>query len=525
MSGPPRGQRLRRTWPQRLLISFNVVTILAALTGAGLVAYAKQTVSQVNRVSLGRDAITPANTLADGSPQNFLVVGVDDMEGLDPDSAVRHGREEGVEATEGTRGDTIMVVRVDPDDQQARILSFQRDLWVEIPGYGSGRINAAMAYGEDSGPDLLIKTIKHNFGIDVNHYVQVDFAGFQNLVDDIGGVKIYLSHPLRDPRAQLMQPDAGCINFDGEQALAYARSRHLQWQNERGRWVGDGTSDHGRISRQQDFIRRVMQRAIDRGARNPATLARMVDTGVDHLTLDQHTTAQDLIDLGRAFRDYDPDLLRTYSLPVTDAVRGGAEVLDLVERESEEILDLFRESGDLAEAGSVDPLEVTVRILNGTGTPNQGSQTTRSLAEIGFRTRSPGDVVGERPHRTEIRHPSGQLDAALTVARHLESLPVLVADDSVAEVTVLTGPDFVGVATEAHAIEDLFYETASAETWDTTTTTWSDDPESGLGETADVDGDETVLSTTTSTTVPREVASTDPIGYLPGEVPPGVNCS
>lgn len=524
MSGPPRGQRLRRTWPQRLLISFNVVVVLAALTGAGLVAYGKRTVSQVNRVSLGRDAITPANTLADGSPQNFLVVGVDDMKGLDPDSPIRHGREEGAEAAEGMRGDTIMVVRVDPNDQQARILSFQRDLWVEIPGHGSGRINAAMAYGEESGPDLLIKTIDHNFGIDINHYVQVDLAGFQNLVDDVGGVKIYLSHPLRDPRAQLFQPDAGCINFDGEQALAYARSRHLQWQDERGRWVVDGTSDHGRISRQQDFIRRVMERAIDRGARNPATLSRMIDTGVDHITLDQHTTAQDLIDLGRAFRDYDPDLLRTYSLPVTDAVRGGAEVLDLIETGAEEILDLFRDAEDPADAGLVDPLDVTVRVLNGTGTPNQGSQTTRSLGDIGFRTRSPGDVVGERPHRTEIRHPSGQFDAALTVARHLEALPVLVADDSVAEVTVLTGPDFVGTTTAQRAIEDLVYETASAETWDTTTTTWSDDAEPG--GTAGLEDPQPALSTTTtSTAVPAEVASSEPIGYVPGEVPDGVSCS
>lgn len=488
-------------------------------------AYGKQTVSEVNRRSLGRDAITPAEALADGTPQNFLVVGVDATEGLDPDSNVLHGREEGSEAAEGLRGDTIMVVRVDPGDQQARILSFQRDLWVEIPGHNNQRINAAMGYGEDGGPDLLIKTIKHNFDIDINHYVQVNFAGFQNLVDNVGGVKIYLSHPLRDPRAQLFQPEAGCITFDGEQALAYARSRHLQWQNEQGRWVGDGTSDHGRITRQQDFIRRVMQRAIDRGARNPATLSRMIDTGVKHIVLDQHTTAQDLIDLGRAFRDYDPETLRTYSLPVTDAYRGGADVLDLVEGEAEEILDLFREPPDPAEAGSVDPELVTVRVLNGTGTPNQGSQTTNSLAEVGFRTRSPGDVQGERPQRTEIRHNADDLDAALTVARHLEALPVLIADDTVGEITVVTGPDLVGVAFDARPVDDLVYESASADSWDSTTTTWVGPPDTAVdGFTESTVADDDLAATTTTTTQPTTVASSDPIGYLPGEVPDGVNC-
>lgn len=523
MSGEPRGPRLRRTWPQRLLISFNVVVILSALGGAGLVAYGKQTVSQINRVSLGREAITPAEALADGSPQNFLVVGVDDSEGLDPDSPIHTGRDRGA-----ARGDTIMLVRVDPGDQKARILSFQRDLWVEIPGHGNAKINAAMAYGEDGGPDLLIETIKHNFDIEINHYVQVNFAGFQNLVDVVDGVKIYLSHPLRDANSGLHQPEAGCISFEGEQALAYARSRYLQWQDERGRWVGDGTSDHGRITRQQDFIRRVMRRAIDRGARNPATLARMVETGVDHITLDEYTTAQDLIDLGGAFRDYDPELLRTYTLPVTDAVRGGADVLDLVSIGSEEVLDLFREPTDPAEPGAVDPEEVTIRVLNGTGIPNQGSETTSDLAEAGFRTRSPGDVVGERPDRTEIHHRSDDLDAALAVARHLEALPMLVADDSVGEITIRTGPDFIGVADTIRPFDAVIYETVSSEAWNTTTSTWGDDPDGDVGQIGEPELGESVASTSTSTpaaTVEREIASSDPIGYLPGEVPDGINCS
>jgi len=507
MSVRSAGGRLRRTWPQRLLISFNVVCIVVALTGAGMVAYGKKTVAQITReYEIGRGDITTAKDLPPGAPQNFLIVGVDSDANLAADDPVRDGRDQGAEAAGGLRSDTIMVVRIDPGETKARILSFPRDLWVEIPGHGRNRINSAIQYGADSGPTLLIQTIKANFDITINHYVQVDFAGFKSLVQQIGGVNVYLSNPVRDGRSGLNQPNAGCVLLDQDQALAYARSRHLQYQNANGRWVGDPTSDLGRIERQQDFVRRVIRRAIERGAKNPVTLAKMVDTGAKNLTLDPFTTTQDLITLGKTFRNYDPDTLATDTLPVTDAVRGGADVLDLVPGKAEPILAPYRGTG-AADGSDVQPGSVTVQVINGTRKLNQGADTTAALAAAGFQTTGPApdtDVL-----RTEVRYAPGEEGQAMLVARYLVADPVLVPDADADQITVVTGPDFFSVGTQPRPASEIATTTTS-----TTTSTTSTTVAGGIGGPSTT-GDATGTTTTTAA---------GPVGYLPGTPPNGESC-
>lgn len=499
----PGGSRLRRTWPQRLLISFNVCSIAVALVGAGLVAYAKQTVAQIPRVTISGSGVQPVAELQPGAPRNFLIVGVDSDEGLAADDPVRDGRDSGAQAASGLRSDTIMVVRIDPAEKKARILSFPRDLWVDIPGHGRNRINSAIQYGQDGTPSLLIATLKANFDIDINHYVQVDFAGFKNVVKQIGGVQVYLSNPVRDGYSGLDQPTAGCVTLDEDQALAYARSRHLQFEED-GRWKTDGSSDLGRISRQQDFTRRVIKRAIEKGARNPATLRRMVESGLKTIALDQFTTIEDLITLGRTFRDYDPDQLLSYSLPVVDAVRGGAAVLDLVEAGSEPILQLFRGSGSAGgSAAEVLPSSVTVRVLNGTGKLNQGADTTAQFAAAGFQVRSPGNDTEMTFLQTEVRYRPGQEAEAVLVARYLTANPALVPDPTVPEITVVTGADLFTVLPTPRPADEIT----------TTTTTVPGDP-----------GPTTTEATGATTAADPGVATTLPKGYLPDAEGAGASC-
>ncbi len=515
MSPRTGGGRLRRTWPQRLLIAFNVVCIVVALTGAGMVAYAKKTVAQIPRISLDRDTITPVDDLPPGEPQNFLIVGVDSDQNLESDDPVRDGRDTGPEKAVGLRSDTIMVVRIDPGETQARILSFPRDLWVEIPGHGKQRINAAMAYGADSGPSLLMATIKTNFDIDINHYVQVDLAAFKKIVDQIGGVKVYLNAPVRDGHSGLYQPNAGCSLLDAGQALAYVRSRHLQYQDENGRWRSDPGSDHSRIVRQQYFTRKVLSRAIEKGARNPATLARMVDTATQNIALDAFTTPQDLINLGRTFKNFDPQALVTDTLPVVDVTRGGAAVLDLLEDEAEPILAQYRGTGATGAASVVDPSSVSVRVINGTGTLNQGADTTDRLAEVGFHVSSPGADAVDQPMRTEVRYHPGEEADALLVARHLAADPVLVVDDGVDEVTVVTGPDLMAVLDVPRPAEELAVATSTTTStlaMDATTTTSTTSTPTATGGSGDA------MNTTTTTTEPEQKP------YLPGTPPPGESC-
>jgi LCP family protein required for cell wall assembly len=492
MSRRNRARRPHRTWPQRFLITFNCCMIVVALVGAGSLAYAKRKVGEIDRYKLSNISDPTSPGFDSDQPRNFLLVGADSADGLQAGDQALAGRDE----VGGIRSDTIMVVRVDPKTNEAKVLSFPRDLWVDVPGLGKGRINSSLEFG---GADKLIETIKTNFDIDINHYVQVNFAGFKSLVDEIGGVPVYFATPVKD-QGGLNVTNAGCNTLDGTGALAYVRARHMKYLNENGYWASlDGTSDLGRISRQQDFIKRVLRGAIKKGARNPRTLANLVNTGVENITLDQGTTAGDLIALGNAFRNFDPNALQTYNLPVTDTVRGGAAVLDLQTGGAEPILAKFRGTG--TETGDeLTPASVAVLVLNGSGTQDQAGDASSILATAGFKMSEPGSTPGVT--RTEVRYAPGMEAQAALVARHLFADVALVPDQDASEITVVTGPDFRAALVEPRPEKDFPVPTT------TTTTT---------APTTTVPGSETSSTdANAATTTTSEV-----IGYVPGAAPEG----
>ena len=192
-----------------------------------------------------------------------------------------------------------------------------------------------------------------------------------------------------------------------------------------GEWELDpGLPDIGRIARQQAFIRKALSRASERGARNPGTLDRLIDVGLAGITVDQELTAGDLFDLGRRFRSFDPDNLETYSLDgaVTPDVVGDADILRLDERAAAPLFDLFREARPSASAAGddVDPASVRLRVLNGTGEPQEATDAGAALEAVGFGIDGLGDdpVLGNE--RTHVEYPPGQEAAADLVARWLE---------------------------------------------------------------------------------------------------------
>lgn len=490
---------LRRTWPQRLLIVFNVLCIVAALAGAASLAYAKREVGKIDRVVVGADGFVAGQGLKSDEPRNFLIVGADSDDGLAANDPARAGRDNTVA---GIRSDTIMIVRIDPKTEQAKILSFPRDLWVNIPGSSANRINASLQFG---GPDLLISTIKANFGIDVNHYVQVDFAGFKSLVKLLGGVPVWFATPVRDTQSGLNVETAGCTTLDENGALSYVRARHLRYQDENGRWVADPTSDLGRISRQQDFIKRVLRRAISQGARNPVKLTDFVNVGVRNIVLDKNTTPGDLIALGITFKNFDPSTLQTYSLPVTDVYRGGAAVLDLIDGPAEPILDMFRGTGTSATEGGISPATVAVQVLNGSGKQDQAANASQILNTVGFKMSAPGSAAAV--DRTEVRYTPGMEAQAALVARHLYANVALIPDMEVSKITVVTGPDFIDALIDPRPAKDFPVPTTTTTTTAPTTTVA---PAPGATDTTAGSG------TTTSTTAPT--------GFVPQAPPAGQSC-
>src|ERR1044071_1224831 len=210
----------RRTWAQRLIVAIGVIVVLGGATAAGAGGCFGVRFAQIDRV---RDIALKAT--AKGQPANYLIVGTDSRAGLDPDDpdagGFLGGGETGCNCT-----DTIMVVRVDPNATTASVLSLPRDLWVPIAGtHSRARINSAYGRGEQA----LIDTIEQNFDIPINHYVEIDFVGFQRLVDAVGGIPLWFSTPVRDTHTGLYVPHSGCQTLNGEQARKFARSRYLQY--------------------------------------------------------------------------------------------------------------------------------------------------------------------------------------------------------------------------------------------------------------------------------------------------------
>jgi polyisoprenyl-teichoic acid--peptidoglycan teichoic acid transferase len=425
--------RQRRTWGQRLAIVGGCLSAVGLLASAAGLTYIFRKYERLQRVELSGVLDEPVES---GEPENYLIVGIDSASGLPGDDSVRIGRDTTL------RSDTIMILRTDPATRRAALLSLPRDLWVTHADGTNARINLAIQRG---GVPLLIETIAANFAIPIHHYVQVDFASFRGLVDAIDGVPVPIPHPARDRRTGLDIPEAGCHTLDPVEALAYVRSRHYQELID-GDWVEDLRSDIGRIARQQDFIRRALSRAIDRGARNPGTLDQLIDVGLEGITVDSELTADDIYQLGRRFRSFDPDSLTTYSVEGTPDTVGEAQILRLVEGpETEAVLSIFR--GGSGER--LDPEGVRLTVRNGTGTPRQGADSADALRRVGFIANVSGDEPGGGADGTVIRHPPEREAAADLVARWLVGGARLVPVEDAEGIELVTGDDWRGVRAEA----------------------------------------------------------------------------
>jgi LCP family protein required for cell wall assembly len=360
-----------------------------------------------------------------------------------------------------------MLLRVEPSSEQASLLSLPRDLYVPIAGTsGSSRINSAI----QGGPRQLVATVTDALDLPVHHYVEIDFAGFRDLVAAVGGVPVYFPEPVRDRNSGLSVPDAGCITLDPEQALAYARSRAYEVLRD-GRWDVDGSGDLGRISRQQDFIRRALHRAFQRGARNPSVLARLLQEGTRAISLDSALPIEDLVRIGQRFRSFDPDELATYELPVTDAVAGGAQVLRLDTRRAQPILDVFRG----ADPGQVAVDNTVVEVLNGTTTAGLAGDVAAALRALGFVVPpdNAGDADSTDVAQTTVRYRAGGEAQAALVARALAIDPVVEEVRTLvgADVSLVVGADWEGVAGELRPLTPGLVEVPAPSPDATTSTT------------------------------------------------------
>jgi polyisoprenyl-teichoic acid--peptidoglycan teichoic acid transferase len=469
--------RPHRTWFQRSLLSVNVSLIVVALTSATVLTWFDDQFGEIPRQEFEGGVLAETKKASD--PQNFLLVGIDQAEGLaegDPALAGRGGLEG------STLADTIMVLRVVPETREAHLISFPRDLWIPIAGTGrSDRINTALQVG---GPETLIETLWADFQIPIHHYVQVNFLGFQELVRILGGVPMYFPRSVKDDFTGLHVdvPEGGaCVTLEPSQALAFVRSRRGYHEYIDGQWVLDPSSDLGRMRRQQLFMRLALAQAVDKGVRNPTTLQQFIEVGQKHVVLDEEVPIGDLIDLGSRFSDFDPNSLHTYQLPVTGGTVGAASVLFLDEEDAQDELNPFR--GVSNEI--ITPKAVRVNVRNGSGTAGQATEVANALGSVqplGFTVVSANDADSFDYDRTIIRYTPGNQVFAAFLARYLDSNPVLEEVSGLGDATVelVTGHDFTGIRTDARpesAVADLAPETTTTTTHKGATTTTTTAPE------------------------------------------------
>jgi LCP family protein required for cell wall assembly len=367
-----------RSWAQRLTIGAAIVGAFACFASAAVLATGRWALSQRQLVVIDAgpaadqpagvtqsdvaddgvatneeavdagpirveevDPIEPDAGLAEPEASNFLLAGTDNNACIDPNSPYAPfllGRE-----NFGERADVVMVWRVNPETGQVAALSLQRDLYVRIDGGRRGRINAAF---DASDPNKLINTVRDNFGIPIDHYIQVDFCAFKKVVDSVDGVGVPFAQRVRDRATGLEIDTTGCVNLDGDAALAYVRSRKLQYERpvDSGNWILDPTSDYGRVARQQDFIRRTIDKAVSNALYRPDVAQALISANAEYVITDSDLTVSTLLAFGNALRGVDTSSIGSYQVTSTGRNVGGQSVLipQLDNSEMQAILALFR---------------------------------------------------------------------------------------------------------------------------------------------------------------------------------------
>jgi LCP family protein required for cell wall assembly len=380
--------RRRRNLLRTLAI---LVVLVAVVASAGLVygyRYADRLVSK------GRRPVANLTPVASGQAMNVLLVGSDSRTGL---TRRQLGRIQTVKVP-GRRTDTIMILHVSPRRDKAVMVSLPRDLRATVKGHTS-KINAAFALG---GPGLLVKTVSETTGLPINHYAEVDFAGFLNVVDALGGITLCnrSGHRLDDRYANLhMGP--GCKNMRGIQALAFVRARHVD-------------SDFGRIGRQQEFMRAVAAKLEGKGSlANLPGLMDIADVATDHIRTDHTLSTGTAIGLARRLRRLDPASIdmRVYpSVASPPRCAGCAAFVDPLPEAAILMRALRRDAAQLPPVGlpggrGVSLATTSVTVLNGGGVQGAAARAAADLRRLGVRVAGTGNAAEPTGQASTLAYP------------------------------------------------------------------------------------------------------------------------
>jgi LCP family protein required for cell wall assembly len=295
----------RRRTLRRAAVSLAVLgVVLALLVGGSLWFLTDRYAGNVDRVAdvfAGLDEgarpapSTPAQQAGE-DPVTFLLVGSD----------TRATAEEGIAA--GGRSDAIMIARFSADRQHAQLISIPRDSWVDIPGHGMDKVNAAYAYG---GPALLIQTVEQLTEVRIDHYVAIDFQGITQVTDDLGGVDVVVAETTSNGPYTF---PAGVNHLNGDQARWYLGQRY-----------GLPGGDFDRVRRQQQYLQAVFGELLSTNTfTDPGRLDAALLAVTNAVAVDDQLSNGDMLSLAYSLRGLTPESVDFFTAPVLGTGTEGA---------------------------------------------------------------------------------------------------------------------------------------------------------------------------------------------------------
>ncbi|WP_344057018.1 LCP family protein, partial [Sphaerisporangium rubeum] len=396
-------------------ISIALTVVLVGVSLGGYTLYRSLLGNlRTQDVSGGLNANRPVNTTG---ALNVLLVGSDTRAGDNK----RYGQHM---ENEGERTDTIILLHVSPNRDKATLISFPRDSMVQIPACKNARTKVAIpprldminsAFNE-GGMACTINTIEANTNIRIDHFIKVDFTGFKNIVDALGGIQICVPQAVSDKKAKL-ELRAGKQIVRGETALAYVRARYQ---------LGDG-SDISRIKRQQIFLSQVAKKATSGDTlTNPGKLIALITAAAQSVVMDPQLDVDTLVQIAQSARSLTATGVKFVTVPwepyPTDKNRVQWKQPDagrLFEslRNDIEVTPTAKPSASASGPAkpSIKPAQVKVQVLNGTSTPGRAKDVAEALAAQGFDVVQVGDARNadgtDRP-QTQVLYSKKAADGA-----------------------------------------------------------------------------------------------------------------
>jgi LCP family protein required for cell wall assembly len=455
----PKGRRSRKRTAAWVGGTLALVLVLIAGAVAGYAWYLNH---EIHRIDLKNLTSSPVKG-DDAGTENILMIGSTDRCALKVQNPAYGLCSQGVN---GVNSDVVMILHLNPVSHTVSILSIPRDLFVpNARSDGANKIDAALY----QGPDQLIAAIEEDFGIPIQHFVELNFDSFINVVQALGGIKMYFPEPVYDAYSGLNIQSTGCLQLNGTQALQVVRARHVQYKgpgvttDDPAYWPQEAQSDIARIRRDHEFLRVLATAVKAKGLSNPITDQQLVAGVAGQLTVDSGFSASAMINLVLTYHDVDVNSAPQLTVPVavdqfgSYEYQGGSygDVEFPAQPQDHSTIDQFlglkSSDEDTYSGGTLPaPSSVTVSILNGSGAYNQATDTAQSLQALGFHIGTIGDSppVGQEAE-TVVYYASktpAQLAAAQAVANSMSGSVVMAMDPTQvkagSQVTVVTGTDF-----------------------------------------------------------------------------------